>query len=679
MEDATLLFLYISIAADLVAVGLAIRLIPLTGRPVAWGGVILFYLALPLHKALEAHGAVSSLWTIQVLEFLTSLAVVLGLVLARGILLEQRAGRRRLEAVHRQWVDTFDAIDDPIFIHDAQARLIRVNRAYAKAAGREISAVLGRPYWSIFPRGGPLPSQALLAAGESVVEERLTLENGCVYQLRGFRLGREEPEQPAYFIYILHDVTERHRMELERRILAEAVRQAGEGIILLNTDLTFRYANPGFSELVGFPAENLAGTPLDRFLPQQEGRPLLAIREAVERKGVWRGEVGVRAMDGETIPVHLSAATIRGSDGQTEAYVGIYDDLRETKREQQRTEALRHIIEELSTESDLDRLGYKAVADAVQVTGANFGAVALRDEPEGLLRYRWHWGISAADTGPLTTPLGPGQGMAGEVVQQGRARRVDDYACYPRPVPALRHYGVQSALSVPIWQSGEVVGALSVADTRQVGRFDDSQIPLLESIARQIGVAMERSRLLEELRVSERFTATILDTAPVLILVLDRDGRIIRFNRACQELTGHDIGRARGEHFWNLFPPGEEAAYFRERFSLLASGRKPPEEVVPWVARGGCAASHRLHQCGDPRRGGGGAVCDHHRRRCHREDAGGGSDAGVTGAEPPPHPADVQPPGEGARGAGARTARRTGAVAHRHPGRSAGDPQQYRR
>jgi len=40
--------------------------------------------------------------------------------------------------------------------------------------------------------------------------------------------------------------------------------------------------------------------------------------------------------------------------------------------------------------------------------------------------------------------------------------------------------------------------------------------------------------------VKERdFTSAILDTAGALVVVLDREGRITRFNRACEQVTGY--------------------------------------------------------------------------------------------------------------------------------------------
>jgi PAS domain S-box-containing protein len=71
-----------------------------------------------------------------------------------------------IEHVHHGWVEIFDAIVDPIFMHDRQGRILRANRAYADKAGMDIKEVIGKPYWRVFPlHDGPLASCMLTLSG----------------------------------------------------------------------------------------------------------------------------------------------------------------------------------------------------------------------------------------------------------------------------------------------------------------------------------------------------------------------------------------------------------------------------------------------------------------------------------------------------------------------------------
>ena len=69
------------------------------------------------------------------------------------------------------------------------------------------------------------------------------------------------------------------------------------------------------------------------------------------------------------------------------------------------------------------------------------------------------------------------------------------------------------------------------------------------------------------------FTETVLDTAGVLVVVVDRQGTIVRFNRECERVTGYRFGDVRGRNLWDCLVPPEQHAAFRAALDDLAEGR----------------------------------------------------------------------------------------------------------
>jgi two-component system CheB/CheR fusion protein len=67
----------------------------------------------------------------------------------------------------------------------------------------------------------------------------------------------------------------------------------------------------------------------------------------------------------------------------------------------------------------------------------------------------------------------------------------------------------------------------------------------------------------------------VLDTIPNLVVVLDREGRIVRFNRAFEQATGHTVAEARGRVLWEAFAVPEEAEAVRTAFGSLLASRAP--------------------------------------------------------------------------------------------------------
>jgi PAS domain S-box-containing protein len=79
----------------------------------------------------------------------------------------------------------------------------------------------------------------------------------------------------------------------------------------------------------------------------------------------------------------------------------------------------------------------------------------------------------------------------------------------------------------------------------------------------------------------------ILDTVGALVVVLDREGRIIRFNRACQELTGYASDEAQGQPIWDVFLPADEVAQFKTLFQRICETVSRTEYESCWVTRDG--------------------------------------------------------------------------------------------
>lgn len=97
----------------------------------------------------------------------------------------------------------------------------------------------------------------------------------------------------------------------------------------------------------------------------------------------------------------------------------------------------------------------------------------------------------------------------------------------------------------------------------------------------------ERRRFEEALQKERNFVSAILNTSGALVIVLDPQGKIVRFNRACEELTGRTFDEVKGRKFWELFILKEEMASVKKVFSHLKSGQFPSNYENFWIARNG--------------------------------------------------------------------------------------------
>ena len=63
----------------------------------------------------------------------------------------------------------------------------------------------------------------------------------------------------------------------------------------------------------------------------------------------------------------------------------------------------------------------------------------------------------------------------------------------------------------------------------------------------------EVKRYQDDLKKQGEFTAAVLNTVRSLVLVLDRQGRVVNFNHACEETTGYSLLEVAGKPFWDFF------------------------------------------------------------------------------------------------------------------------------
>jgi PAS domain S-box-containing protein len=195
----------------------------------------------------------------------------------------------------------------------------------------------------------------------------------------------------------------------------------------------------------------------------------------------------------------------------------------------------------------------------------------LLDERRGIFFVLDPRGVVLHAEGPGFEPLGRDPGL-------GRSA-LDLYADAPWFVDLVRRALDGQAAS----GSGDVRGRLtemSVAPVR------DPSGSLMAVVGFATDVTEEREER-AALRTERDLSAAVLDTAGALVVVLDRDGRVVRFNRACERTTGWRFEEVRGQPLWDVLLLPEEREPVRRVFAELAAGRFPNTFENFWVARDG--------------------------------------------------------------------------------------------
>ncbi|HEY9697769.1 MAG TPA: response regulator [Trichocoleus sp.] len=97
----------------------------------------------------------------------------------------------------------------------------------------------------------------------------------------------------------------------------------------------------------------------------------------------------------------------------------------------------------------------------------------------------------------------------------------------------------------------------------------------------------KRQQIEGTLKQERDFTVAVLDTIAALVIVLDPKGRIVRFNRDCEQVTGYMLDEVQGKYFWDLFLLPEEIELVKQQFAALQAGQFPNHLENFWVTRSG--------------------------------------------------------------------------------------------
>jgi two-component system NtrC family sensor kinase len=255
-------------------------------------------------------------------HYLVNVATLLGLTVQNITLFESAANSRR------QWLDTFDSIEDLILVHTPDGQILRANRSLAVYLGVEPKAMHMRfirevlnsqdPAWSYCPycegMAGKLDEKDPFFGGFFLVT------NSAFHDSNGERLGT---------IHVLRDNTARQQAESNFRNLFQKVQ---EGVFTARHEGRLIDFNDAFMRMLGYDSrEELLQEELPRIYVNPDDRIRL-LRLMSEYGEVTGFEFQFRRRDGEIRTANESSCVTRDSLGVITGYQGFLLDVTEHKQ-----------------------------------------------------------------------------------------------------------------------------------------------------------------------------------------------------------------------------------------------------------------------------------------------------------------------------------------------------------
>jgi PAS domain S-box-containing protein len=239
--------------------------------------------------------------------------------------------------------------------------------------------------------------------------------------------------------------------------------------------------------------------------------PNLACSSALAEAMRWhpkrkREMVKSRDRKAETTKRHDVSASVRRRRSEVNSETELARYIRERDEAQEQQAATAEVLKVISRSTfDLKTVLDTLTKRAVQLCAADGGIISMQDGD--LYRIRSVYGFSReaqhyAFQNPLRRDRG---GVTGRVALEGKAVHIPDVLVDPE----YTLHGYQKAfrqrtnLGVPLLREGNVLGVFSLTRNK-VNPFSNKQIKLVTTFADQAVIAIENTRLLNELRDSER-------------------------------------------------------------------------------------------------------------------------------------------------------------------------------
>jgi diguanylate cyclase (GGDEF)-like protein/PAS domain S-box-containing protein len=133
---------------------------------------------------------------------------------------------------------------------------------------------------------------------------------------------------------IARDISERRRIEEDRRRLSVALDQSEAAVALIDEDARYIYANPAFCQLFQYELNELIGSSISLLMPPEEisGTTSLQTVATAQGLGTFQGEVRRRAKDGALIPILLKVSSFLDEQKSLMGFIATMTDLTEIKR-----------------------------------------------------------------------------------------------------------------------------------------------------------------------------------------------------------------------------------------------------------------------------------------------------------------------------------------------------------
>ncbi len=142
-------------------------------------------------------------------------------------------------------------------------------------------------------------------------------------------------------------------------------------------------------------------------------------------------------------------------------------------------------------------------------------------------------------------------------------------------------------INIPSPQQNGNKGVYKLYSERLINKLEEKMLDLdKEKMALEMEMA-ERIKVEERLRKSRNFAESLFNAAPGIVLILDTEGRIVRFNPYMEMVSGYSLKDVRGQYWVDVFSPEDDSNNFSNATASTSNREVPAGNISSIITKSG--------------------------------------------------------------------------------------------
>ena len=247
---------------------------------------------------------------------------------------ERKYAEEALVVREKYFRDLFENAGDAIFIEDKDDRIIDVNSRACKLLGYTREELLQMYVPDLQAPECRMPKGSVIL-GELDQSPGIPFETTDIRK-DGVRVAVEVTTVPLgtqgghLVLSIVRDISDRKKAEADRERLIRAIEQSGETIVITDLNGNIQYANPTFSKITGYSAQEYLGKSAQLLKSGAHDRQFYRdLWKTIASGKTWKGVMTNRKKDGSLFTEEVTVSPVCDHHGKVANYVAVKLDITE--------------------------------------------------------------------------------------------------------------------------------------------------------------------------------------------------------------------------------------------------------------------------------------------------------------------------------------------------------------